>query len=245
MGKGANIAGPAARNDTKHKHRAAALFAALWPSLLGPEHGSDWRLRNRQVWRRRMAHVSGHGCQEELLTMLNLTKPEYFMPVHGEYRMLVQHANLAQQTGIDAARIFVVENGDAIQFTPSSAQRVGRIYGGPVYVDGLGVGDVGEVVLRDRKHLSIDGMLVVTVTVDSMDGKVLAGPDITTRGFAYGEGALLDDVRHAAADIMESGAREGLTEWTAIREHVHKGLQKFIYDRTKRRPMIVPVVMEV
>ena len=100
---------------------------------------------------------------------------------------------------------------------------------------------------RNAVHetLTIIGMLVVTVTVDSMDGKVLAGPDITTRGFAYGEGALLDDVRHAAADIMESGAREGLTEWAAIREHVHKRLQKFIYDRTKRRPMIVPVVMEV
>jgi len=195
--------------------------------------------------RRRMAHVSGHGCQEELLTMLNLTKPKYFMPVHGEYRMLVQHANLARQTGIDPARIFVVENGDAVQFTSSGAQRVGRIYGGPVYVDGLGVGDVGEVVLRDRRHLSTDGMVVVTVTVDSVDGKVLAGPDVATRGFAFGEDSLLADVRHAAADIMESGAREGLTEWTAIREHVHKGLQKFIYDRTKRRPMIVPVVMEV
>src|SRR5215470_3847344 len=104
--------------------------------------------------RRRMAHVSGHGCQEELLTMLNLTKPAYFMPVHGEYRMLVQHANLAQQTGIDPARIFVVENGEVVQFTATDERRVGRVYGGPVYVDGLGVGDVGEVVLRDRKHLS-------------------------------------------------------------------------------------------
>jgi ribonuclease J len=199
--------------------------------------------------RQRMAHVSGHGCQEELLMMLNLTKPKYFMPVHGEYRMLVQHAHLAQQTGIDGSHIFVVENGDAVQLTSKGAEKVGRTNGGPVYVDGLGVGDVGEVVLRDRKHLSADGMLVVTVTVDSSDGKVLAGPDITTRGFTFGSSGegdgVIEDVRHAAADIMESGAKQGITEWTAIREHVHKGLQKFVYDRTKRRPMIVPVVMEV
>ena len=199
--------------------------------------------------RQRMAHVSGHGCQEELLMMLNLTKPKFFMPVHGEYRMLVQHARLAQQTGVDTDNIFVVDNGEVVQFTATAAARVGRVYGGPVYVDGLGVGDVGEVVLRDRKHLSIDGMIVVTVAVDSSDGKVLAGPYITSRGFTFGSGAenegMLEDVRRAAVDIMESGAREGLTEWAAIREHVHKGLQKFVYDRTKRRPMIVPVVMEV
>ncbi|MBV8171418.1 MAG: ribonuclease J [Candidatus Eremiobacteraeota bacterium] len=199
--------------------------------------------------RQRMAHVSGHGCQEELLMMLNLTRPKYFMPVHGEYRMLVQHASLAVRTGVDSSRIFVVDNGEVVQFTAIGAQKIGRIYGGPVYVDGLGVGDVGEVVLRDRKHLSIDGMIVVTVTVDSSDGTVLAGPYITSRGFTFlGAGerdGVLEEVRRAAVTIMEAGAREGLTEWTAIREHVHKGLQKFIYDRTKRRPMIVPVVMEV
>jgi ribonuclease J len=199
--------------------------------------------------RQRMAHVSGHGCQEELLMMLNLAKPKFFMPVHGEYRMLVQHARLAQQIGVDAKNIFVVDNGEVVQFTAKDAKRVGRVYGGPVYVDGLGVGDVGEVVLRDRKHLSIDGMIVVTVAVDSSDGKVLAGPYITSRGFTFGSGAenegILEDVRRSAVDIMESGARAGLTEWAAIREHVHKGLQKFVYDRTKRRPMIVPVVMEV
>ena len=195
----------------------------------------------------RLAHVSGHGRQEELLLMLNLTQPKYFLPVHGEYRMLVQHARLAERVGISADRIFVAENGDALEITPSGARFAGRISGAPVYVDGLGVGDVGNVVLRDRRHLSGDGMIVVTVTVDSEDGKVLAGPDITSRGFTHagdGEG-VLDEVRREATTIMEDGARNGLTEWTTIREHVHKGLQKFIYDRTKRRPMIVPVVMEV
>jgi len=198
--------------------------------------------------RQRMAHVSGHGCQEELLLMLNLTKPKFFMPVHGEYRMLVQHAELARETGIQAANLFVVENGDVVQFADGRAERVGRIYGGPVYVDGLGVGDVGEVVLRDRRHLSVDGMIVVTVTVDSTDGKVLAGPFITSRGFTYGapgDDGIIEDVRREAMAIMEVGAQQGLTEWAAIREHVHKGLQKFIFDKTKRRPMIVPVVMEV
>ena len=199
--------------------------------------------------KQRMAHVSGHGCQEELLMMLNLTRPKFFMPVHGEYRMLVQHAGLAQKTGVEASRIFVVENGEVVQFTPAGAQKVGRVYGGPVYVDGLGVGDVGEVVLRDRKHLSNDGMIVVTVAVDSSDGKVLAGPYITSRGFTFGAAGerdgVLEEIRRAAMQIMEHSASEGLTEWAAIREHVHKGLQKFIYDRTKRRPMIVPVVMEI
>lgn len=196
----------------------------------------------------RLAHVSGHGRQEELLLMLNLTRPKYFLPVHGEYRMLVQHARLAERVGIRPENIFVCENGEALEITPAGARVGGKISGAPVYVDGLGVGDVGNVVLRDRRHLSGDGMIVVTVTIDSEDGKVLAGPDITSRGFTHGptEGdGVLDDVRKEAVNIMERGAKEGLTEWTAIREHVHKGLQKFIYDRTKRRPMIVPVVMEV
>jgi len=197
----------------------------------------------------RMAHVSGHGCQEELLLMLNLTRPKYFMPVHGEYRMLVQHARLAQKTGIEAADVYVVENGDVLQFTRSGVERVGKTFGGPVFVDGLGVGDVGQVVLRDRRHLSEDGMIILTVTIDSSDGKVLAGPDVTSRGFTYdsttdGEG-IIDEVKRRAADIIEDGARRGLTEWTAIREHLHKGVQKFVFDRTKRRPMILPVVMEV
>ncbi len=197
---------------------------------------------------KRLAHVSGHGCQEELLLMLNLTRPKYFIPVHGEYRMLVQHARLAERSGIATDNIFVVENGDIVQFTQRRAEIAGKTSGGPVYVDGLGVGDVGQVVLRDRRHLSADGMIVVTVTVDSVDGKVLAGPDITSRGFTYGQGdgdALLEAVRREASKIMEAGALSGLTEWTTIREHVHKGLQKFIYERTKRRPMIVPVVMEI
>jgi ribonuclease J len=195
----------------------------------------------------RLAHVSGHGRQEELLLMLNLTRPKYFLPVHGEYRMLVQHARLAERVGIAPENIFVAENGDALEVTKSGAGFGGRIPGAPVYVDGLGVGDVGNVVLRDRRHLSGDGMIVVTVTIDSEDGKVLAGPDITSRGFTYGGDGdgILDEVRRAATSIMEEGAKRSLTEWTAIREHVHKGLQKFIYDRTKRRPMIVPVVMEV
>jgi ribonuclease J len=197
----------------------------------------------------RMAHVSGHGCQEELLMMLNLTRPKYFMPVHGEYRMLVQHARLAQRTGISRDDVHVVENGDVMQFTRRGVERVGKTAGGPVFVDGLGVVDVGQVVLRDRRHLSEDGMIIVTVTIDSSDGKVLAGPDITSRGFTYdaspdGDG-IIEEVRRQATDIIEDGASRGLTEWAAIREHVHKGLQKFVFDRTKRRPMIVPVVMEV
>ncbi|HEY7981689.1 MAG TPA: ribonuclease J [Candidatus Eremiobacteraceae bacterium] len=198
----------------------------------------------------RLAHVSGHGCQEELLLMLNLARPKYFIPVHGEYRMLVQHARLAQKTGIHQDDVFVVENGHVIEFTESGkAAMVGKAPAGPVYVDGLGVGDVGQVVLRDRRHLSGDGMIIVTVSIDSVDGKVLAGPDIVSRGFTFdqasGSDGVLDEVRREARGIIEEGADKGLTEWTAIREHIHKGLSKFVYDRTKRRPMIVPVVMEI
>jgi ribonuclease J len=196
----------------------------------------------------RMAHVSGHGCQEELLLMLNLTRPRYFLPVHGEYRMLVQHARLAQRVGIEPDDVFVLENGDVLQFTDAGVERAGKTYGGPVFVDGLGVGDVGQVVLRDRRHLSEDGMVIVTVTIDSSDGKVLAGPFITSRGFTYdapdGEG-VIEEVRRRAVHIIDEGAKNGLTEWAAIREHVHKGLQKFVFERTKRRPMIVPVITEV
>jgi ribonuclease J len=199
--------------------------------------------------RERMVHVSGHGCQEEQLLMLNLTRPRYFMPVHGEYRMLVHHARLAQRTGIAGEDIFVVENGDVVEFDGSSAKRIGKTQGGPVYVDGLGVGDVGTVVLRDRKHLAADGMIVVTVTIDGSDGKVLAGPDIATRGFTYGlksgTDGIVDNLQREARAIIESGAARGLTEWTAIREHLHSGLQQFVYERTKRRPMIMPVVMEI
>jgi ribonuclease J len=163
--------------------------------------------------------------------------------------MLVQHARLAQRTGISSDEVCVVENGDVMQFTKQGVTRAGRTYGGPVFVDGLGVGDVSQVVLRDRRHLSEDGMIVVTFTIDASDGKILAGPDIISRGFTYdavrdNEG-VIDEVRHRATEIIEDGAKRGLTEWTAIREHVHKGLQKFVFDRTKRRPMIVPVVMEV
>src|SRR5579864_6339757 len=181
----------------------------------------------------RMAHVSGHGCQEELLLMLNLTRPRYFMPVHGEYRMLVQHARVAQRTGIAREDVYVVENGDVTEFTRSGVRHSGKTFGGPVFVDGLGVGDVGQVVLRDRRHLAEDGMIVLTVTIDSSDGKVLAGPDVTSRGFTYDgatDGAgIIDEVRRQAAGIIEDGARRGLVEWTAIREHLHKGVQKFVF----------------
>jgi ribonuclease J len=200
--------------------------------------------------KQRLAHVSGHGCQEELLLMLNLTKPRFFIPVHGEYRMLVQHARLAFKTGLEPGDVFVVENGDVIEFTDRDvAARIGKAPAAPVYVDGLGVGDVGTVVLRDRRHLSGDGMIIVTVTIDSVDGKVLAGPDITSRGFTFDQSTsadgVLDEVRREAHTIIEEGADAGITEWTAIRDDIHKGLSKFVFDRTKRRPMIVPVVMEI
>lgn len=193
------------------------------------------------------AHVSGHASQEELLLMLNLVRPKYFIPIHGEYRMLVQHANLAQQTGVPVDNCYVIENGDVVDFTKAAAKRVGKTYGGNVMVDGSGVGDIGEAVLRDRKHLSADGIMMVVVTVDAEEARVVAGPDLVSRGVFYlpDSGAVMDDLTRKVSDILSGCSAEGIRDTQTVKEHVRQGLAKAVYEKTKRKPIVIPVVMEV
>jgi ribonuclease J len=193
------------------------------------------------------AHVSGHASQEELLLMLNLVRPKYFIPIHGEYRMLVTHGHLAQQTGVAGDNVFVTENGDVMEFTKESAQKVGRTYGGNVMVDGSGVGDVGEAVLRDRKHLAGDGIMMVVVTVDAEEARVVAGPDLISRGVFYlpESGALVDELKERLTKILADCSVEGIRDIGNVKEHIRSGLSKAVFEKSRRRPIVIPVVMEV
>lgn len=192
-------------------------------------------------------HVSGHASQEELKLMINLVRPKFFVPVHGEYRHLIKHAQLAQKLGIPRENIFVAENGQVLEFTRHRGSISGRVTAGRVLVDGLGVGDVGNIVLRDRKQLSQDGIMVVVVTIDKECGCVIAGPDIVSRGFVYvreSEG-LMEDARERVRLALEKCEDRKITEWAAIKSNIRDVLGKFLYEKTRRRPMILPIIMEV
>ena len=192
-------------------------------------------------------HVSGHACQEELKIIHALVKPKFFIPVHGEQRMLKTHSKLAQDMGMDPRRIIISDIGKVIELTPNSAKINGTVPAGKVFVDGYGVGDVGSVVLRDRKHLAEDGMIVVVVSMSSEDGSVVSGPDIITRGFVYvkeSEG-LMEELRRVAVGALEQCERERCTDWSAIKAEIKTDLSNFLYKKTKRNPMILPVIMEV
>ncbi|MCS5696086.1 ribonuclease J [Desulfofundulus thermocisternus] len=192
-------------------------------------------------------HVSGHPSQEELKLMINLVKPRFFVPVHGEYRMLIKHAELARSMGIPAENIFVAENGQVLEFTRRSGRIAGRVTAGRVLVDGLGVGDVGNIVLRDRRQLSQDGILIVVVTINRELGQVMAGPDIVSRGFVYVRESeqLMEEARQRVKEALEKCNDRGLSEWAAIKAQVRDVLGKFLYEKTRRRPMILPIIMEV
>jgi len=193
------------------------------------------------------AHVSGHASQEELLLMLNLVRPKHFIPIHGEYRMLVTHAGLAQKTGVEAKDCYVIENGDVVEFTAKGAARVGKTYGGNVMVDGSGVGDIGDAVLRDRKHLSVDGIMMVVVTVDAEEARVVAGPDLVTRGVLYlpDSSDVMGDLEKRVSDVLAGCSAEGIRDIPTVKEHIRQGLSKAIYEKTRRKPIVIPVVMEV
>ncbi|HEY8424663.1 MAG TPA: ribonuclease J [Limnochordales bacterium] len=192
-------------------------------------------------------HASGHASQEELKLLLNLVRPRYFVPVHGEYRMLVKHARLAREVGMAPDRVLIVENGDVLELSGGRLVRRGNVPAGQVFVDGLSVGDVGSVVLRDRRQLAQDGIVVVVATVDARSGELLAGPELVSRGFVYAREseALLEEARQQAkAALLEALHRNG-TEWGALKGRVKEALGQFIYERLKRRPMILPIIVEV
>ncbi len=192
-------------------------------------------------------HVSGHACQEELKIVHALVKPKFFVPVHGEQRMLQIHGKLAREMGMDPNHILISDIGRVMEFTPNSAKLTGTVTAGQVFVDGYGVGDVGSVVLRDRKHLAEDGMIVVALSMSGEDGALVSGPDIITRGFVYvkeSEG-LLEELRQVALEALQHVDMRYSTDWSAIKGAVKGDLSGYLYKKTKRSPMILPVIMEV
>ncbi|AET60433.1 ribonuclease J [Paenibacillus terrae] len=192
-------------------------------------------------------HVSGHGSQEELKLMLNLMKPKFFLPIHGEFRMQRRHALLAESVGVEPDNIFITDIGEVIEIQNGGARRAGKVTAGNVLIDGLGVGDVGNIVLRDRKLLSQDGILVVVVTLSKQDGTIKSGPDIISRGFVYvreSEG-LLDEANRIVSSTLHKLMSENVNEWASLKTNVKDALGRFLYEQTRRRPMILPIIMEV
>lgn len=192
-------------------------------------------------------HVSGHACQEELKLMLSLVRPKYFMPVHGEYRFLKQHGQLAVETGVDKENIFISENGRILEIDKNSAKLTTQVTSGIVLVDGLGVGDVGNIVLRDRQLLSENGMIIVVISLDRRTARVVSGPDIVTRGFVYvrENEPLIDEIKEVAKKELTKCEEQGIREWSTIKTKVRESLIKYIYTKTKRQPMILPILMDV
>ena len=192
-------------------------------------------------------HLSGHASQEELKLMHNLVRPKFFIPVHGEYRMLVRHAKLAQELGMPKENIFISENGQILEFTRDKGVVAGRVTSGKVLVDGLGVGDVGNIVLRDRRQLSQDGILIIVVTMEKSTGRVVAGPDIVSRGFVYvrESEALMEEAREKVKLALDKCEEGKVTEWATIKSNVRDALGRYLFDKTRRRPMILPIIMEV
>lgn len=192
-------------------------------------------------------HVSGHACREELKLILAITKPKYFIPVHGEHRHLVQHAELGYQMGIPENNTFVLGNGSVLEMSDDGAHVAGTVPTGKILVDGLGVGDVGNIVLRDRKHLAQDGLIIVVATLSADSGQLIAGPDIISRGFVYVREAedLIVHVREVARESVEKCTYNHVTDWATMKNSLKNNISRYIYEKTNRNPMILPVIMEV
>ena len=192
-------------------------------------------------------HVSGHACQEEQKLIFALSKPKFFIPVHGEYRQLRAHAETAQMMGIPAKNIVMMENGRIVELDENDIKLGGMVPNGRVLVDGLGVGDVGNIVLRDRQHLSQDGLIVIVLTMDSSTGEVVAGPDVISRGFVYVRESenLMDDVKNVVRHEIKKCEDKGVRDWSTIKSTVRENLRDYIFTKTKSNPMIIPIIMEV
>ena len=192
-------------------------------------------------------HVSGHASQEELKIMHNLVRPKFFMPVHGEYRHLVKHARLAESLGMDRKNIVIAENGAVVELTRDKICTNGKIMAGNVLIDGLGVGDVGNIVLRDRRQLSQDGIMIVVVGVDGATNQIVSGPDIVSRGFVYVREAedLMGEARDKVQVALDKCEENNNTEWSALKTAIRDSLGRFLFEKTRRRPMIIPIIMEV
>ena len=192
-------------------------------------------------------HVSGHACQEEQKLILALAKPKYFIPVHGEYRQLKAHSETAQSMGMSKDNIIMMSNGRVLEINEDEAKITGSVQSGRIFVDGLGVGDVGNIVLRDRQHLSQDGLIVIVLTMDSSTGEVIAGPDVISRGFVYVRESenLMDDVKSVVKHEIRKCEQQGVRDWGTIKANLRENLRDYIFMKTKRDPMIIPIIMEV
>ncbi|WP_141550860.1 ribonuclease J [Bacillus sp. AFS041924] len=192
-------------------------------------------------------HVSGHAYQEELKLMLTLMKPKYFIPIHGEYRMLHHHGSLAESVGVERKNIFIIKNGDVVDILQSEAIQSRRIPSGNIYVDGMGIGDVGNIVLRDRKQLAEDGMLVIVITINKMERKIISGPDTISRGFVYARDSesLLKEVNQIVTSSINELLDENKLQWGVMKQNIKKSLGQFLFTKTKRKPMILPIIIEI
>lgn len=191
-------------------------------------------------------HVSGHAYQEELKLIHTLVKPKYFLPVHGEFRHLKHHADLAEKLGTPRENIFTLETGEVLEISEDGCKKDGKVKAGSVFVDGLGIGDVGNIVLRDRRHLAQDGMLTIVVAIERESLTILSGPDVITRGFVYVKEseALIKGVKEIAAQELDTCLEKGIVEWYLLKSAVKKSVENYIYEKTKRRPTIIPIIME-
>ena len=192
-------------------------------------------------------HVSGHACQEEQKLIIALTKPKYFIPVHGEYRQLIAHSETAQSMGYDKEHIIMMQNGRILEINEDGAELTGTVPSGRVLVDGLGVGDVGNIVLRDRQHLSQDGLIIIVLTMDSTTGEIVSGPDVISRGFVYVRESenLMEEVKKVIRDEVSEFEANHVTDWSTIKSTLKDNLRDYIFQKTKRDPMILPIIMEV
>ena len=192
-------------------------------------------------------HVSGHACQEEIKLIYTLTKPRYAIPVHGEFRHLNRHKQLAMEMGIPKDNVIILHSGDVLSLSQDEAEVVERVTSGGIFVDGLGVGDVGNIVLRDRQNLSQNGLFIVVVTLDQYNNMLLAGPDIVSRGFIYMRESedLIQEAKQVVTISLERCNDRNITDWNRIKNNIRDDLSEFIWKRMKRRPMILPIIMEV
>ncbi|MET3196499.1 ribonuclease J [Bacillus sp. OAE603] len=192
-------------------------------------------------------HVSGHAYQEELKLMLTLMKPKYFIPIHGEFRMLHHHSALAESVGVEKSNIFIIKNGDVVDIQNSVASQTRKIPSGNIYVDGMGIGDVGNIVLRDRKQLSEDGMLVIVITISKIEKKIISGPDTISRGFVYARDSesLIREVNKLASDTVNDLLDANTLQWNVMKQNIKRSIGQFLFTKTKRKPMILPIIIEI
>ena len=193
------------------------------------------------------AHVSGHACQEEIKLIYSLVKPKYSIPVHGEYKHLKAHAKLATDLGVAKENVFIISTGDVLELTQENARVAGKAPAGAILVDGLGVGDVGNIVLRDRQHLAEDGIMIVVLALESSSGYLASGPDIVSRGFVYVRESdeLMDEARAILYNRVNECMDKGITDWGKLKTVIKESLGEYVWKKTKRRPMILPIILEV